>query len=96
MLLKDKIFIVFYLDVRDVDPADWYNYMKQVEDLMLRLNDGSVESIIVPIKENSRVDCINPVLLNAEQYKEVAKKVRRYKRAYKELAKKMKIEEESE
>lgn len=67
---KDKLFIVFYLNVSR------YNYSAVPEICMQAQKhltyDDSILSIVVPIYDGeSKVECINPQLLNEEQYETV-------------------------
>ena len=72
---KDKLFLVIYADVSSIHPEDVPEYTTSIARVLNY--DESIERIIVPIREGeSRVECINPVLLTDEQYKEVEKKVK--------------------
>ena len=68
---KDKIFIIIYFDVRNIDRVDVPYYLKNVSE-SLRFDD-SILKVFIPIDGETRVECINPVLLNEEKYKEVEK-----------------------
>lgn len=75
MLDKDKIIIVVYLGAGDV--YDTYEYIMDVEKNIKNLFDESVKLIFAPLhnKVGAKFECINPVLLNEEQYKAVEKKI---------------------
>ena len=75
MLDKDKIIIVIYLGAGNV--CDTYEYIMNVEKNIRNLFDESVKLIFAPLHDEFGVkfECINPVLLNEEQYKAVEKKI---------------------
>lgn len=79
MMDKDKLFLVCYLNIRNIRAEDVNEYLYT---FAKSLNyDESVERIIIPTREGeSRVECINPVLLTDEQYKEAEKKVKNLKK----------------
>ena len=75
---KDKLFLVCYLNIGSIPAEDVSEYLHNFAEAFTY--DESVERIIIPIRESeSRVECINPVLLTDEQYKEVEEKVKNLK-----------------
>ena len=79
MMDKDKLFLVCYLNIDGIPVEDvngyLYTFGKSLD------YDESIEKIIVPIRKvENRVECINPVLLTDEQYKEVEEKVKNLKK----------------
>ncbi len=75
---KDKLFLVCYLNVGSMPAEDVGEYLHSF--IKAFTYDASIERIVVPIREGeSRVECINPVLLTDEQYKEVEEKVKNLK-----------------
>lgn len=80
--LKDKIILVFYVSVDALDDCDIGAYIEEFNKIFSNWNnDDSVEKIIVPTRngESSKVECINPVLLDAEKYAEVEEIVNEFK-----------------
>ena len=74
MLDKDKIFIVVYADIRNIHDIDVPAFIRELTQTIKF--DDSVMTIIVPTRvSDSRVECINPVLLTEEQYEETRKKI---------------------
>lgn len=75
MLDKDKIIIIVYLGAGD--PLDTYEYIREVEKNIHNLFDESVKLIFAPLHNEfgTKFECINPVLLNEEQYKKVEEKL---------------------
>ena len=71
--LRDKIILVFYVPVGNMDYNETMQYLEDFQKIFSSWdNDDSVERIIIPAKngENARVECINPVLLSDEKYTE--------------------------
>ena len=65
MLDKDKLFIVVYVGV--------HGFSDQTISEILA---DSVNTLIIPTRDSeTRVECINPVLLTEEQYEETRKKI---------------------
>lgn len=76
---KDKLFLVCYLNIGSIPDENVSEYLHSFAEAFTY--DESIEKIIVPIREGeSRVECINPVLLTNEQYKEVEEKVKNLKK----------------
>lgn len=74
MLDKEKLFLVIYLNIGSVPSIDVSAYLKDFSRSLTY--DESIERLIIPTRDGeTRVECINPVLLNEEQYAEVEKKI---------------------
>ena len=72
MLDKEKLFIVIYLDVRAIHDSDIVPYIEAVTSAIQY--DESIAKLIVPTRDSeTRVECINPVLLSPAQYEETEK-----------------------
>ena len=66
---KDKLILVFYINVDNIDKYDWSDYLHDAKESLTANLDDSVISYFVPIEgENSKIDCINPQLLGDEEY----------------------------
>lgn len=79
MMDKDKLFLVCYLNIESIRAEDVSEYLHSFAEAFTY--DESIERIIVPTRKGeSRVECINPVLLTDEQYKEVEEKVKNLKK----------------
>ena len=71
---KDKLFIVVYVDVRHIAESDIVAYIQSVTNIMKF--DDSVVRLFIPTRDSeTRIECINPVLLTEEQYKDVEEKI---------------------
>ena len=74
MLDKDKLFIVIYLDVRGIHDLDIAPYVEAITSSIQY--DESIAKLIIPTRDSeTRVECINPVLLTEEQYEETRKRI---------------------
>ena len=71
---KDKLFLVIYLNITDILSEDVVGYINKVAEVTKF--DDSVRLLIVPVRgEETKIECINPVLLTEEQYKDVEEKI---------------------
>ena len=67
---KDKIFIICYVNVRDIDEADIHQYLEEIAKVFIF--DETVFRLMIPTKEfPTKIECINPVLCNKKQYEKV-------------------------
>lgn len=67
---KDKLFIVFYVNVSKISPSSINSVLKHISESMKY--DDTINRIIIPIfNGETKVECINPKLLNEDQYKKV-------------------------
>ena len=80
---KDKIFLVVYLNVGTAADSETEDSVKRLADT---LNfDDSVQLFIIPCRgSDTRIECINPVLLDEKQYKSVEKKIKGLKKTVEE------------
>ena len=75
MLDKDKLFLLIYLNVGSIDDADVSEYLMRFAESFKY--DESIERLIIPIRKGeTRVECINPVLLTDKQYEDVREKIK--------------------
>lgn len=74
MLDKDKLFIVVYVGVHGLEDQTVSEILANVANRMQY--DDSVNTLIIPTRDSeTRVECINPVLLTEEQYEEARKRI---------------------
>ena len=75
MLDKDKVIIVVYVGTNEL--SETYNLVIDLEKNIKNCFDDSVRLIFVSDVNNIGIkfECINPVLLNEEQYKKVEDKL---------------------
>lgn len=76
MLDKDKLILGIYVNIDRINTSDVDEYLTEFASTVKF--DDSVMRFIIPVRgEESRVECINPVLLTEEQYKETEEKVKK-------------------
>ena len=76
---KDKLFIIIYMNVGSVNSADVPVYLEEIE--RATRFDESIVRLIIPVREGeTRVECVNPKLLNEENYKEVEETIEKIKK----------------
>lgn len=75
MLDKDKLIVVIYVGTERIEKT--YELVIDLEKNIKNCFDDSVRLIFVPDMNNIGIkfECINPVLLNEEQYKKVEDKL---------------------
>lgn len=83
---KEKLIVVFYIDVSKLDEVNSYEYMCEARKSLERYFDDTVKMVFMPSDEN-KVDCINPVLMNDEQYQKVTEKVKEFEDKFNEWVK---------
>lgn len=67
---KDKIFLICYINVRDIDEADVFQYIENAAQSLTF--DETVLRLMIPTRNlPTKIECINPVLCNEEQYEKV-------------------------
>ena len=72
MLDKNKLFIVIYVNITGLGDAN--KVLNSIAEITKF--DESVMRIIIPtIEGETRVECINPVLLSEEQYEETRNRI---------------------
>jgi hypothetical protein len=69
--MKDKLILSFYVDTRDKEEHEIVPYLNQVKEAMHNQMESSggegAMALFIPIKGESRVECINPVLVTEEE-----------------------------
>ena len=89
MLDKDKLFIVVYAGVHGFGDQTVSEILANIAHHMQY--DDSVNTLIIPTRDSeTRVECINPVLLSEEQYEETRKKIERLTEKVEEAIKTLK------
>jgi hypothetical protein len=83
---KDKLFLVIYLNIASIPSQDVVEYINKVTEVIKF--DDSVLRLIVPVRgEETKIECINPVLLTEEQYKDAEEKINTLKQIVEEKLK---------
>lgn len=67
---KDKIFLIYYVNVRDIDEVYIHQYLEEIAKVFIF--DETVLKLLIPTRDiPTKIECINPVLCNEEQYEKV-------------------------
>lgn len=92
MLDKDRVIIVVYAGGRT--PEETYHLIEKLQEDFDGVFDDSIRIIFAPRYDEIGIEfeCINPVLLNEQQYKEVNKKIEKLDSILKEFLENIKDE----
>lgn len=81
MLQSEKLHIVAYVPVGNIDKTDVTAYLDKVMDGLNHNNDGSVVYYVMPILEDEpMIDCINPKLCDSTKNAEIEESIERIKK----------------
>lgn len=84
---NNRLILVFYIDVSRVYEGDVPAYINEVA-TSLSKNDDGTDKYFIPIYEgDSRLECINPVMISEEEYTEVKRKIDEIDKIFKDLIK---------
>lgn len=84
---NNRLILVFYIDVSNLYKEDIPAYMNEVA-IELSKNDNNTDKYFIPIFEgDSRIECINPVMISEEEYAEVKRKIDEIDKIFKDLIK---------
>lgn len=82
---KDKIIIIVYIDIRDVAHEGIPCYINSVSDYFNKAFDNTIKCIVVPFKNDTKIECINPQLVNEEGYIKIKKIISNLENYYQEV-----------
>ena len=63
----DKLILIHYIDVRQLPIEEIGPFIQEIADKMSPAEDGLVYYFIPTRETETRVECINPVILNTDQ-----------------------------
>ncbi len=69
----EKIILVIYVDIRDVDNFEVKDYINSVVGALKNGEGDNITTFYVPIKSETRIECINPKLVSKEDYQQAKK-----------------------
>ena len=86
---KNKLIVVIYAGCKGLPYSDVDGYLRGIEKVFGQKNEQEIIHYIIPVFSTSdtRVDCINPVLLTQERYTIVSDKVAKLEAKVKDLLK---------
>lgn len=79
--MKDKIILVFYIGCASLNREDIPEFLNHITDSFRQHCDDSVVTIFIPCIEEvgTRIECINPKLVNQDAYDEAMNAVEKFK-----------------
>lgn len=63
----DKLILIHYIDVRQLPIEEIGPFIQEISDKMSPIEDGLIYYFIPTRETETRVECINPVILDTEQ-----------------------------
>lgn len=82
---NNRLILVFYIDVSCICDTDVPAYMNELATTLSKSDDGTDKYFIPVYKGESRVECLNPVMLNEDEYTEVKRKLDEINEYYENL-----------
>lgn len=76
---NEKLFVVFYMDVSNIDRSDVLEYMENARNALTF--DSSVKAFYIPIDGATRIEVLNPRYVPESEYKSV---IERFEKVVKE------------
>lgn len=84
---NNRLILVFYIDVSRIYEGDVPAFMNEVA-TDLSKNDDGTDKYFIPVYEgDSRLECINPVMISEEEYADVKRKIDEIDKIFKDLIK---------
>ena len=73
--MRDKLVLVHYINIGNIDHSDVEGYIERIRN-GLSIDKDEALTYFIPIREGeTRVECINPRLVNVDVFKEAVKKL---------------------
>lgn len=90
--MRDKIILVFYIGCHEILRENVIDYVNEIAHRFEFYRDNTTEIIFIPCFEetDSRIECINPKLVNQKTYDEAMKVVETFKSKADEILKNLK------
>lgn len=90
--MRDKIILVFYIGCANLNREDIYELLNHTVDSFRQCWGDSVETIFIPCFEevDTRIECVNPKLVNQDAYDEAMNVVEKFKSKTDEILKTLK------
>jgi hypothetical protein len=82
MLVKDKLILIFYICIKHLDINDIQVFINDLAKELKNELDDSIQYWIIPVYDETRIECINPVLLDEKQYQSVKEKIERLEQEF--------------
>ena len=76
---NEKLFVVFYIDVSNINRSDVLEYIENARNALAF--DNSVKAFYIPIDGTTRVEVLNPRYIPESEYKQI---IERFEKVVKE------------
>jgi hypothetical protein len=88
----DKLVLVYYVNIGNIDDSDVEPYLNRVKDM---LTDTNMVQYFIPVRDQeTKIECINPKLVNEEEYQDVLNVLERQRLSYNNHLESLKRENE--
>lgn len=79
--MRDKIILVFYIGCANVNRHEIPEFLNSIADSFRKRWNDSVETIFIPCIEevDTRIECVNPKLVNQDAYDKAMDVVEKFK-----------------
>ena len=71
----EKLILVHYVNVGNMSMSDWAVYKQSMMDALPK--DDGIINYIIPIRGETKVECLNPRLVSEEEYAKAAEVLKR-------------------
>ena len=66
----DKLILVYYVNVGDMTASDWMVQRNMIKQEFAKEKD--MIGYVIPVRSESRMECLNPKLVSEEEYEKAA------------------------
>ncbi len=88
MLNKDKLILVAYINIGNINDADVSTFVAETAQNLKPKEDDSILFYVIPVRgEESRLECVNPKLVSEEEYEKAKRACEKITEKLKELTK---------
>ena len=96
--MRDKIILVFYIGCASINRYEIPEFLNSIADSFRKRWDDSVETIFIPCIEevDTRIECINPKLVNQDVYDKAMDVVEKFKSKTDEILETLKKDKTNE
>lgn len=84
---NNRLILVFYIDVSRIYEGDVPACINEIATSLSKNDDGTDKYFIPIYKGDSRLECINPVMISEEEYADVKRKIDEIDKIFKDLIK---------
>lgn len=85
---RDKLILVYYIDIGNMDMLSVKPYIEEIADKLKDEGDNQ-QSYFIPIRGETRVECINPKLVDENEFQIHLKRLDEAKEQYDKVVKEL-------